>query len=68
MPISLDDDIRATVDSAIATGDLLHISQEAKRLADAYPESGLDLAGVAELLLKAGVSARVSIELGGLRE
>jgi hypothetical protein len=61
---SLDDDIRATVEQAINSGDLLHIPQASKRLAAAHPQSGLGASDIADLLFRAGISARVSLEWG----
>jgi hypothetical protein len=61
---SLDDDIRATVEQAIRSGDLLHIPEASKRLAAAHPGSGLGASQIADLLLRAGVSARVPLEWG----
>ena len=61
---SLDDDIRATVEQAIGSGSLLHIPEASKRLAAAHPGSGLSVAEIAEILLRAGVSARVPLEWG----
>ncbi len=59
---SLDEGIRATIDDAIHTGDLLHIPEASRRIVADHPHSGLDAADVAELLLRAGVSARVPLE------
>jgi hypothetical protein len=61
---SLDDDIRATVEQAISSGSLLQIPEASKRLAAAHPASGLSVAEIAEILLRAGVSARVPLEWG----
>jgi hypothetical protein len=61
---SLDEDIRATVEQAIGSGGLLHIPEASKRLAAAHPQSGLGASEIAEILLRAGVSARVPLEWG----
>ncbi len=65
---SLDDDIRATVEEAIGSGDLLHIPAASKRLAAAHPGSGLGPGEIAEILFRAGVSARVPLEWGAERD
>ena len=61
---SLDDDIRAIVEQAIDSGSLLHIPEASKQLAAAHPGSGLGPSEIAEILLRAGVSARVPLEWG----
>jgi hypothetical protein len=62
---SLDDDIRLTVDRAIRTGDMLEITDVAERLAAAHPEAKLDAAAIGEILLRAGIGARVPLGWGG---
>lgn len=64
MESALDDAVRRTVDASIASGDLLNVEAESKRLAEAHPASGLDAGAIAELLFKAGVSARVPLSWG----
>ncbi|HWT31984.1 MAG TPA: hypothetical protein VN240_13290 [Propylenella sp.] len=68
MGISLDDDIRAIVEQAIDSGGLLHIPEASKRLAAAHPGSGLAASEIADILLRAGVSARVPLEWGSSRD
>lgn len=65
---SLDDDIRATVEQAIRSGDLLHIPEQSKRLAAAHLGSGLAAGEIADLLFRAGISARVPLEWGAGEE
>lgn len=61
-PASLDEAIRRSVAHAIETGELLDVAAEAERLAASCP----DLAGacVADLLIRAGVEARINLALG----
>lgn len=65
---SLDEAIRATVDEAISSGELLHIPDASRRLAAAHPESGLAAGEIGELLFKAGVDARIPLEWGEDRD
>lgn len=58
----LDEAIRRTVARAIETGELLEVAAEAGRLAAACPE--IASAGVADLLIRAGVEARINLALG----
>ena len=68
MAKSLDEDIRATVDEVIGSGGLLHIPETSKRLAAEHAASGVGVGEIADLLLKAGVSARVPLEWGSTGE
>ena len=61
---SLDEDIRAVVDAAIGSGELLQVSDASRRLAAAHPDAGLEAEQIAELVLRAGISARVPLEWG----
>jgi hypothetical protein len=60
----VDDLIRATVGEAINTGELLHVGQEALRIAARLPHAGAKAEDIAELLLRAGVSAHVPLAWG----
>jgi hypothetical protein len=57
----LDEAIRRTVVRAIETGDLLDVGAEARRLAASYP--WIASTSIAEMLLRAGVEARINLEL-----
>jgi hypothetical protein len=61
---ALDEDIRAAIEEAIASQGVLRIPELSKQLAAKHPGAGLDANGIAELLLKAGVEARVPLEWG----
>ena len=58
----LDEAIRRSVARAIETGEVLDVAAEAGRLAAACPE--IANAGVADLLIRAGVEARINLALG----
>jgi hypothetical protein len=61
----LDEAIRRTIARAIETGELLDVPAEAERLAADCPDIGG--ARIADLLLAAGVEARVNLVLGSGR-
>ncbi|HEX2256576.1 MAG TPA: hypothetical protein VHG92_07730 [Afifellaceae bacterium] len=58
----LDEAIRRSVARAIETGELLDVAAEAGRLAAALPEAAGSR--VADLLIRAGVEARINLALG----
>jgi len=58
----LDEAVRRSVARAIETGEVLDVAAEAGRLAAACPE--IVSAGVADLLIRAGVEARINLALG----
>ena len=58
----LDEAIRRAVARAIETGEVLNVEHEARRLAAGYP--GMASACVADLLIQAGVEARINLALG----
>lgn len=64
----VDDAVRATVDEAISSGDILHIPDASRRIAAGNPSSGLRASEIAELLMRAGVSAGVPLEWDALRD
>lgn len=58
----LDEAIRRAVARAIDTGEVLNVEAEARRLAAGYPGTAPNR--IAELLIEAGVGARINLELG----
>jgi hypothetical protein len=60
----VDDLVRAAVKEAIDTGELLHVEQESRRIAASLPHGVGRAKQIAELLLRAGVSAHVSLAWG----
>jgi hypothetical protein len=65
--MTLDEAIRAIIEKAISSGDVVRVSHAAEQLAAAYPDCGLGLPEIAERLFEAGVAARVPLEWGDPR-
>jgi hypothetical protein len=62
--MALDEAIRAIVENAISSGEVVRISHAAEQPATAHPDCGFALPEIAERLLGAGVAARVPLEWG----
>ena len=63
MSSSLAEDIRRVVAEAIRQGSMLRVAETARALASAHPEEGLCANAVADMLMEAGIQARVPLEI-----
>lgn len=63
--MKLDNAIREIVSEAVLTDEIVRVPLQAKRLAGAHPEAGMDEHEIAERLMEAAVSARVPMEIVG---
>jgi hypothetical protein len=60
---SIHDDIRREVARCVAEGAILHVAPAAERIAAKNPASGLSPDAIASMLVTAGVSAAVTMEI-----
>jgi hypothetical protein len=60
---TIHDDIRREVARCVAEGAILHVAPAAERIAANNPASGLSPDAIASMLVTAGVSAAVAMEI-----
>jgi hypothetical protein len=60
---TIHDDIRREVARCVAEGAILHVAPAAERIAASNPASGLSPGAIASMLVTAGVSAAVPMEI-----
>jgi hypothetical protein len=63
MPLNIHDEVRREVARCVTENIVLRIAPAAARIAADRPHSGLSAAKVASMLLEAGISAAVPIEI-----
>jgi len=63
MNLSLNEHVRQIVAEAIRQDSVLYVASAARALMSAYPEEGLCIKAVAEMLVEAGVHARIPLEI-----
>ena len=60
---SLDEAIREIIAQAVRTDELLRVAEVSSQLARSYPNSGYSTDAIAEMIIQAGVSARIPLEI-----
>jgi hypothetical protein len=63
MSLSLNEHVRRVVAEAIRQDSVLYIAPAARALASAHSDEGLCTKAVAEMLVEAGIHARISLEI-----
>jgi len=63
--MTFEDDMRAAVQDSIRTGSVLDVPSAAAAIAAAHPDSGLPVSAIEQMLVEAGVVARVSMRMPG---
>jgi hypothetical protein len=63
--MTLEDDVRAAVDEAARTGSVLDVPTIAAALAESHADARLPQSAIEQMLMEAGVVARVAMRMPG---